>query len=113
MNQFWTVRDCHTVFWNDCTDSYGGVLVGIRSNLESQLLYIHPTLEIYTVISVYLTGNKYVIVICIYRAPTTDLECFNDLCIVLLLLPLESTQMPLSIVRETSTYLVKWINNNL
>jgi len=73
------VRSSYTVFRNDRADSYGGVLIGVRSNLESQLLYIDSTLEICTV-SVYLTGNKHVIVICIYRAPNTDLEYFNDLC---------------------------------
>jgi len=54
----------YSVFRNDRADSYDGVLVGVKSNLESQLLYVHPTLEICTV-SVYLPGNKHVIVICI------------------------------------------------
>ena len=53
----------YNAYWNDRDDGYGGTLIGIKSNLESQILDIHPTLEICTV-SVYLSDNKQVIVIC-------------------------------------------------
>ena len=46
----------YTVYQNNHDDGYGGVLIGIKSNLESQLLDIHPTLEI-CVVSVYLSDN--------------------------------------------------------
>ena len=73
------MRFYYTVYRNDRDDRYGGVLIGIKSNLESQLLDIHPTLEI-CILSVYLSDNKQIIVICAYRSPSTDIMYFNNLC---------------------------------
>ena len=54
-------------------------MIGVKSNLDSQLLDIQLNLEIY-IVSVHLTDGKQLILICAYRAPSSDLTYFNDLC---------------------------------
>ena len=54
-------------------------MIGVKSNLDSQLLDIQLNLEI-CIVSVHLTDGKQLILICAYRPPSSDLTYFNDLC---------------------------------
>ena len=69
----------YRLYRNDRIDGYGGVMIGVKSNLDSQLLDIQLNLEI-CIVSVHLTDGKQLILICAYRPPSSDLTYFNDLC---------------------------------
>ena len=54
----------YKLYRNDRVDGYGGVMIGVRSNLEPQLLDAQPNIEICTV-SVCLSDGKQLILICV------------------------------------------------
>ena len=64
---------------NDHTDGYGGVLVGVKSELPSHLIDVQPHIETCTV-SVQLVNNQQLILICVYRAPNADITYQVSLC---------------------------------
>ena len=69
----------YRLYRNDRIDGYGGIMIGVKSNLDSQLLDIQLNLEI-CIVSVHLTDGKQLILVCAYRPPSSDLTYFNDLC---------------------------------
>jgi len=57
---------------NDRINGYGGVLIGVQSNITSDLIDIPPHLEVCTVL-LHLSRSADLFLICIYRPPNTDI----------------------------------------
>ena len=68
----------YRLYRNDRSDGYGGVMIGVKSNLDSQLLDTQPNLET-CIVSVHLTDGKQLILICAYRPPSSDSTYFKNL----------------------------------
>ena len=65
----------YRLYRNDRIDGYGGVMIGVKSNLDLQLLDIQLNLKI-CIVSFHLTDGKQLILICAYRPPSSDLTYF-------------------------------------
>jgi len=69
----------YKLYCNDHTDGYGGVLVGVKSELPSHLIDAQPHIETCAV-SLQLANNQQLILVCVYRAPNTDITYQENLC---------------------------------
>jgi len=69
----------YKLYRNDRADGYGGVLLGVKSELPSHLIDTQSQIETCTV-SLQLTGNQQIILVCVYRPPSTDVTYQDHLC---------------------------------
>ena len=67
----------YKLFRNDRLDGYGGVLIGISTKLVSHLIEAPSHIECCAV-SLHLSNNQQIILICAYRAPNTDAVIYKD-----------------------------------
>ena len=63
----------------DRTDGYGGVLIGIKSNIVSDLIDSPSDLEVCTVL-LHLSQSVSLLLFCVYRPPNTDIPYLANLC---------------------------------
>ena len=68
----------YNVYRKDREDSYGGVLLAIKSDITSQHLEINGNCEVVTV-KILLTKTKQLIIMSVYRPPSSNLEYANQL----------------------------------
>ena len=68
----------YKLYRKDCKDGYGGVLIGIKSNLLTKLIDLNTSCEICAVV-IQLSQNQYV-VINAYRPPNRDVMYQQELC---------------------------------
>ena len=58
-------------YHHDRADGYGGVLVGVKSNIISNLIDVPSDLKVCTVL-IHSLWSPYSLLFCVYRPPNTD-----------------------------------------
>jgi len=69
----------YKLYRNDRIDGYGGVLIGVQSDITSDLIDIPPHLEVCTIL-LHLSRSVDLLFICIYRPINTDITNQENLC---------------------------------
>ena len=73
------IPDNYKLYRKDWKDGYGGVLIGIKSNLFSKPVDYDTSCEICATI-IQLSLNQQLVVINVYRPPNRDLQYLQELC---------------------------------
>ena len=60
-------------------DGYGGVLIGIKSNVISDFIDSPSDLEVCTVL-LHLSESVSLLLFCVYRSPNTDISYLTNMC---------------------------------
>ena len=69
----------YKLYRTDCIDGYGGVLVGVRTNINSQQICTSDSCELNTV-KAHLSSGQFLIIMGAYRPPNRDILYHQTLC---------------------------------
>ena len=94
----------HKLYRNDRADGYGGVLIGIKSCILSELVENSPHLEVCTVL-LYPSKSSTILLICVYRPPKHDVSYQSNLYSYIIAMT-KNSQMLRSFVLVTLTCLI-------
>lgn len=102
----------YKVYRNDRADGYGGVLLGIRSNLPSYLIDVQSQTETCSV-SLQQSNNQQVILVCVYRPPSSDTVYQEQLCNYIIDLTIKYPNSAIYCAGDFNLPDIDWSNNSI